>query len=189
MSVSPDAALPPARRFPKLAKLIAYLDTLSARADLTTLDRLLRESEITRADIETACSFGQRGYRRNTISSSPWYELLALCWRSGHCTPIHDHRGVSCAFRVVEGTGTELRFTVSPSGLVCPQAAISMQPGYICSADEPDIHQVCNMQTPGTDLITLHIYSPPIHRMNTYKPAQPGETLNVYGADDELVSI
>ena len=39
------------------------------------------------------------------------------------------------------------------------------------------------------DLITLHIYSPPITRMNTYRFAQPLEMLGMYGADDELVSI
>ena len=31
-----------------------------------------------------------------------------------------------------------------------------------------DIHQVANMQAPGRDVVTLHIYSPPIVKMNTY---------------------
>ena len=101
-----------AAAFPKLAELIGYLGSLEGRADLEVLSRLLTELDIGRADIEPACVFGARGYRRNTISSSPWYELLALCWRSGDCTPIHDHHGCSCAFKVVEGVGTEVRFRV-----------------------------------------------------------------------------
>lgn len=161
-----DAA--PARRFPKLAPLIAYLDSLKGRADLAKLAELLSGLGVTRADISSCCTFGVRGYRRNTISESPHYELLALCWRSGDATPIHDHKGVSCSFKVVEGVGTEIRFQVTPSGMVCPVHTTAMGPGYICSADEPDIHQVANMQAPGTDLITLHIYSPPIKKMNTY---------------------
>ena len=155
--------------FPKLARLIGYLDSLKERADLAVLSRLLGEVSITRADIQSAVIFGTGGYRRNTISESPWYELLALCWRSGHCTPIHDHHGVSCAFKVIEGTGTEIRFKPTPSGLICPCATNQMAPGYICAAEDSDIHQVANMQAPGSDLITLHIYSPPITKMRTYK--------------------
>lgn len=160
-------------RFPKLAKVMEYLDSLQGRANLSILSAMLSELDVRREDLAPACIFGQRGYRRNTIRESEHYELLALCWRSGDCTPIHDHRGVSCAFRVVEGQGTEIRFVPTPSGLICPAAIFKMDPGYICAADEPDIHQVANMQAPGTDLVTLHIYSPPIKKMNTYEFATP----------------
>lgn len=155
--------------FPKLAELITYLRSISARADLKVLARLLGKLEITRRDVESACTFGQRAYRRNIIARSEHFELLALCWRSGHCTPIHDHRGVSCAFRVVHGTGTEIRFKPTPSGLVCPTLATSMHPGYVCAAKDADIHQVVNHQAAGKDLVTLHIYSPPITKMHTYQ--------------------
>jgi cysteine dioxygenase len=124
---------------------------------------------VTRADLLPACVFGTKGYRRNTISDGKWYELLCLCWRSGHVTPIHDHKGVSCAFKVIEGTGIEIRFEQTPSGLICPSGTATMQPGYICAAQDEAIHQVANMQAPGTDLITMHIYSPPITKMNTYR--------------------
>lgn len=162
-----------AGRFAKLAPVIRYLESLTGRADLDKLSDLLSGLQVNRQDIAPACVFGQRGYRRNTICESPWFELLALCWRSGDCTPIHDHKGVSCAFRVVEGQGTEIRFVPTPSGLICPAAAVPMNPGYVCAADEPDIHQVANMQAPGTDLVTLHIYSPPIKKMNVYEFATP----------------
>lgn len=158
-----------AQTFPKLAKLIGYLDSLSGRADLNVLTRLLGDVNITRADILPACIFGTGAYKRNTISESSSYELLALCWRSGHCTPIHDHHGVSCAFKVIEGTGTEIRFVPTASGLICPAATNQMAPGYVCAAEDSDIHQVANMQAPGQDLITLHIYSPPISKMRTYE--------------------
>lgn len=167
------SVVPVGQRFPKLAAIIGYLDSLTARADLGVLAEMLKKLDVSRGDIAPACIFGQRGYRRNTICESPWFELLALCWRSGDCTPIHDHRGVSCAFRIVEGEGTEIRFDPTPSGLICPGAVALMKPGYICAADEPDIHQVANMQAPGVDLVTLHIYSPPIKKMNTYEFATP----------------
>jgi cysteine dioxygenase len=178
-------------RFPKLAALIGYLDRLDHRADLDELTRLLSELRVTRADIAPCCSFGQRGYRRNTICESPWYELLALCWRSGDRTPIHDHAGVSCAFKVIEGTGTEIRFSPTPSGLICPVATIEMAPGYVCAAADADIHEVANMQAPGTDLITLHMYSPPIRSMNTYDFTAPvsADTRNVYGSATKVATV
>jgi cysteine dioxygenase len=170
MGLSTEAAIPclGAASFPKLAPLVAYLEALRGRADLAVLARLLRDADVTRGDIERACVFGMAGYRRNPISRGPWHELLALCWRSGHCTPVHDHEGSSCAFRVVEGHGTEIRFKPTASGLACPTEAVDMPPGYICAAQDADIHQVANLQAAGTDLITLHIYSPPIQKMNTY---------------------
>lgn len=167
------SARPARDQFPKLASVIAYLDSIQDRADLDVLTTLLNELRITRGDIAPACIFGTRGYKRNTISRSDWYELLALCWHSGDRTPIHDHAGVSCAFRVVEGEGTEIRFAPTPSGLICPVATIPMRPGYVCAAADADIHEVCNMQAPGMDLVTLHVYSPPISKMNTYEFAAP----------------
>jgi cysteine dioxygenase len=168
-AAAPADRCPPRERFPKLAGLIDYLDGLTGRADLQVLSRLLEQAPITRPDIESACIFGTRGYRRNTLSEGKWYELLALCWRSGHVTPIHDHRGVSCAFKVIEGSGTEIRFQVTASGLVCPCGTVAMGAGYICAAEDEAIHQVANMQAPGHDLVTLHIYSPPIVKMHTYQ--------------------
>jgi len=155
-------------RFPKLAELIDYLGSLERRADLAVLSHLLRKLDVTRADVASACAFGVNGYRRNVLAASAHFELLALTWRSGHCTPIHDHEGVSCAFKIVEGVGTEIRFTKTPSGLICPVGSCPMPQGYICAAEENDIHQVANMQAPGQDLITLHIYSPRIAKMNVY---------------------
>lgn len=160
----PDAAT----RFPKLAEVVNYLQSLTGRADLALLADMLGRLDVRREDFSSACSFGTKAYRRNTLAASPWFELLALTWRSGHCTPIHDHAGVSCAFRIVEGHGTEIRFEKTPSGLVCPVGTTAMKPGYVCAAEENDIHQVANMQAPGTDLITLHIYSPRITKMNVY---------------------
>lgn len=150
--------------------LVKYLDSLRGRADLTVLAGMLKELDLSRADINPWCQFGTRGYRRNTIRRSECYELLALCWRSGDCTPIHDHAGCSCAFRVVQGTGTEIRFRETPSGLVCPVGVMEMSPGYVCAAEDADIHQVANTQPPGRELVTMHIYSPPIAVMTTYSP-------------------
>lgn len=160
-----------------LRPLVEYLDSLDGRADLAVLEKLLKQTRVTRSDVEAFCKFGTRGYLRNVIRRTENYELLALTWRSGHNTAIHDHRGSSCAFRVVHGTGTEMRFLMTPSGLICPCQTNEMTPGYVCAAADEDIHQVANMQRQGEDLITLHIYSPPIRQMHTYEFSTPRITI------------
>lgn len=160
-------------RCPRLAELIRVLDALSDRPDLDLLRRLLERAEVTRGSFGPLCRFDERSYRRNLIARSDHYELLCVCWRSGHCTPIHDHRGSACAFRVVEGVGTEVQFELSPSGLVRPTRTTRMGAGYICASQDADIHTVINMERPGEDLITMHIYTPPLERIHTYRFPEP----------------
>ena len=170
---------------PKLNELVAYLDGLQGPMDLGVVERLLGELDIARGDVASSCVFGTKGYKRNTISRGEWYELVCICWRSGHCTPIHDHRGSSCGFKVVEGVGTEIRFEQSSSGLICPVKTTQMEAGYLCVAEDADIHQIANMQSPGTDLVTLHLYSPPLRRINTWRFAEA--TLEACEQEDAAV--
>ncbi len=153
---------------PKLAGLVAQLDQLDRLADLGNLYRLLEELEVTRDDLGPYAVFEPDRYQRNRISASDWYEFVCLCWLSGQRTPIHDHAGSSCAFRVIVGVATETRFERTSSGLVCPLWTRQHQPGYVCASEEADIHQVANTQPAGEELITLHIYSPQPQGFNVY---------------------
>ena len=153
---------------PKLQPLLEYLDALTGPADLATLRKLLEELDITRADLAPACEFDDADYRRIFIKDSKWYEVVCICWKSGQRTPIHDHKGASCAFRVIDGIATETRFERSPSGLVYPTSTEHQEPGYVCASSEADIHQVANIQGDGAEMINLHIYSPPLRHFNVY---------------------
>ncbi len=162
---------------PKLQPLLEYLDGLTEPADLATLRQLLEELQITRADIAPACEFDDADYRRILIKDSVWYEVVCICWKSGQRTPIHDHQGASCAFRVIEGIATETKFERSPSGLVYPTSTEHQSAGYICASSATDIHQVANTQGEGVELINLHIYSPRLRDFNIY-------SMDTHTADD-----
>ncbi|MCH8821936.1 MAG: cysteine dioxygenase family protein [Planctomycetes bacterium] len=154
--------------YPKLQPLFKYLDSLKAPADLTTLTILLKNLDITRKDLGDACVFGEDDYHRMVLKDSRWYEVVCICWKSGQRTPIHDHKGASCAFRVIEGIATETIFEKSASGFVYPTSSKHQPCGYIAASSEVDIHQVTNTQPPGTDLINIHIYSPLLRDFNIY---------------------
>src|SRR5262249_9581884 len=83
-------------------------------------------------------------------------------------SPIHDHAGSSCVLRVLRGTLTETQFEFTPNGHVKAVFSRDAYPGDICATEDLDIHQVSNLQPGNADLVTLHIYSPPLLHMGTY---------------------
>jgi len=119
-------------------------------------------------DVTTYCRFHPRHYVRNLLRAGPTYHALVLCWRNGHRSPIHDHRGSGCAVKVLSGTATETRFEIAPNGMVCAVGSRMLAEGATCYSQDADIHQISNLQAENTDLITLHVYSPPLLRMNAY---------------------
>lgn len=152
----------------KLSRLLEYLDGLTERAPLEELDRRLRSLNLTVADVADYARFNEANYRRNLVHGGTWYHLLVLCWRSGQRSPIHDHAQSTCGLKVLKGIATETKFEMTASGLVKAVSSRDLENGLIAASQDADIHQVSNLQADGEDLITLHIYSPPLLRMKTY---------------------
>lgn len=109
-------------------------------------------------------------YRRNLIRRTADYEMLLLCWLPGQRSPIHDHRGSGCAFRVVEGIVSETLYERTTDHLATAAAMRWLPPGTICASRDFDIHEVANTQ-PDRDLVTLHVYSPPLREVSLYRAA------------------
>jgi len=91
-----------------------------------------------------------------------------LCWKNGQRSPIHDHAESTCAFRVLRGTATETAFQFAPNGHVWATGSRQHRPGSVVSSQDSDMHQVSNLQDGNADLITLHVYTPPLLWMGTY---------------------
>ena len=154
--------------YPKLQKLHAYLDSLQSKVDLGVLGKLLAELEICPGDVKDSCLFSDETYKRNKLACSDWYEMLILCWRPGQESKVHDHQGSSCGFKVLKGTTTEVRYVpVAPaSDIVRPVGMQLYHVDDLVLAEDTEIHRVSN-ESETEELITLHIYSPPLC-MNTY---------------------
>lgn len=157
-----------ALRTNKLAKLVEYLDGLTERAPLAALEQRLRTLNIQVEDVAEYARFNEANYRRNLVCSGEWYHLLVLCWRSGQRSPIHNHAESTCGLKVLRGIATETKFEMTPSKLVKAVSSQDLPEGLVTASQDADIHQVSNLQAPGRDLITMHIYSPPLLRMKTY---------------------
>jgi cysteine dioxygenase len=163
-------ALParPSRERATLETLFQYLDGLQERAPVRELADALARAEIGCDDVVEHIRFWHRSYARNLVRAGPWYQVLALCWKNGQRSPIHDHIGSSCAVRVLRGVATETRFQVAPSGDIYAVDSRDFLTGSVCGSADTDIHQVSNLQGGSADLVTLHVYSPPLIRMGTY---------------------
>jgi cysteine dioxygenase len=144
------------------------LQRLEGRASLTQLRALLGDARIDINDVRPHVKFSGRSYRRNLVDSGPWHHLLVLCWRNGQRSPIHDHCGSNCAVRVLEGTLTETLFSRAANGLIRADSSRELGPGGVVVSADEDVHQISNLQPGGADLVTLHIYSPPLLIMGTY---------------------
>jgi cysteine dioxygenase len=69
---------------------------------------------------------------------------------------------------VLKGTATETLFERTPAGHVYATSSRKLPTGFCCGSQDADIHQISNLEPDGGDLVTLHIYSPPLLVMGTY---------------------
>ena len=150
----------------------ALQQTLSALRSLPTLADLhswLHKVEIKDEDLRPYRGFKAGTYARHRVFRSEFAELLVLCWRPGQRTPIHDHNGSFGAVRVCEGVMWETMFILDEAQKLRYGQGREWNRGQVTGADVPDIHQLGNPEVSGQNLITLHLYSPPLGVLNTYR--------------------
>jgi cysteine dioxygenase len=144
------------------------LDHYDGRIPLEALSLWLARTSLTLDQVRPFLRFSADHYVRNLVYAGPSYQALVLCWLSGQRSPIHDHRGSSCAVKILSGLATETTFAFAANGMIYATGSRLLVAGDSCATQDADMHQMSNLQSPGQDLVTLHIYSPPLFRMNMY---------------------
>jgi cysteine dioxygenase len=151
-----------------LDKMFRHLDSLKARPDLARLTEELSHFDIDLEDLSEYMQFAEKSYRRNLVRARENYHAWLLCWRNGQRSPIHNHLGSACVVRVLRGTLTETLFELAPNGHVKATFSRDISEGSLMGSEDTDIHQVSNLQAGNADLVTLHVYTPPLNQMCTY---------------------
>lgn len=167
-----------------LEPLLDYLNKLNGRAPLNELTTHLGASSVTLADLGDFIRFDPHRYVRNLVAAGPGYSLLILCWRSGQRTTIHDHAESACAFKVLTGVCSETNYRSSPCGQVVPEHTEEFPAGAVVAAEYPKTHQVSNLQAAGHDMVTLHVYTPPLKGLQTFSIMGDGLTSDWSGNGD-----
>jgi 3-mercaptopropionate dioxygenase len=107
------------------------------------------------------------GYRCHLLHAEPdgTFSVVALVWRPGQTTPIHDHV-TWCVFGVIQGTEHEQRYTLSDDGWLEQAGAAVNVTGDVAGLAPPgDIHRVRNAGS--QTAISLHIYGTDISRLDS----------------------
>jgi cysteine dioxygenase len=151
-----------------LKTLFARLDLCEAAIPLAELQAELKNTELASEDFQGLIAFDEKTYRRNLLHEGPAYHALVICWRPGQRSPIHDHSGSSCAVHVLDGIATETAFAQTAQGHVYATASADHPVGGLLGSFDTDTHQLSNLQPPGQDLITLHLYSPALREMKRF---------------------
>lgn len=151
-----------------LAPLVEYLNGLEARASIERVQQLLDDTNLKLEDVREFVDFEETNYRRNLVTTGPWYEVLVICWRSGQRSPIHNHATSTCGLKVLEGVCSETIFSRSACGQVVARSTHELSAGHVCASQDDDTHQVSNLEPLGHDLVTLHLYSPPLRAMKKF---------------------
>jgi cysteine dioxygenase len=151
-----------------LQAMYRYLDTLTDRPDVARLLEELSRFEIDFDDLSEHVHFAENGYKRNLIHSAPNYQVWVLCWKNGQRSPIHNHSGSACVVRVLRGTLTETLFETAANRHIKASFSRDIAEGSLLGSEDTDIHQVSNLQAEDAELVTLHVYTPPLTRMQTF---------------------
>ncbi|HEY2411891.1 MAG TPA: cysteine dioxygenase family protein [Pirellulaceae bacterium] len=152
---------------------LADLDGYTDRIPLDVLKHWLIQTDVTLDVVRPFLKFSADHYVRNLMHSGPSYQALVICWHSGQRSPIHDHRGSSCAVKIIAGVATETSFARAANGMYYATSSRQLAAGDSCASQDSDVHQMSNLQPEGHDLVTLHIYSPPLFRMNMFSLVDP----------------
>lgn len=152
-------------------KLDAFFDELDRHTDAVPIDELvalMKRLDITRADVEHCVAFDDDRYKRNVLRVGSGYAALILCWQPGQASPIHDHRGSACGVLVLDGEVTETKYVRGADGLLAETTTGTLGLGEVCGSYDADIHVIGNRRPAGQDLVTLHIYTPPLQEFHIY---------------------
>ena len=163
-----------------LSGLVERLSRMGGPPAFGELGALLGGVEVTAEELRPYVSFKEGTYARHRVHLGEHAELLVLCWRPGQRTPIHDHAGSYGAVRVLRGVMWETIFEMEDGEGLVYESSREWTPGHVTGADVPDIHQLGNPDVSGQDLVTLHLYAPPLTSLNVYKVGRRESTSTLW---------
>ena len=164
---SADAPFPAAKL--SFNDLADKLKSLSEVPSLAEVYELVERTAIADDEVQPYLGFKEGNYSRHRVMKNEFVEMLVLCWKPGQRTPIHDHNGSHGAVYVHQGILWETMFDYDTETGLQYRSHRELRAGGLTGSELPDIHQLGNPDVSGRDLVTIHIYSPPLGVLKTYK--------------------
>ena len=137
-----------------------------------TAEAVARELRAAPPSAEALLSAAQRrgrpdGYTQHVLHVEPGgsFSVVALVWRPGQETPVHDHRSW-CVVAVLSGVEEETVYRVEDQAVLVPCTTRCNRVGSVCACVPPgDIHRVANVGD--RTAVSLHVYGADIARLGS----------------------
>jgi cysteine dioxygenase len=146
-------------------KVKNVLDSLKSPTKAQMKDALM-QLNITRDDLASLPEPSEgKPYNRKLLYKSEDVEMLVMNWSELECAP-HDHGESHGWIQVLSGTSLNTVYELSGTGLPAEWFREYHHNGKYFYAPKKAIHKM--QASNQTDLVTLHLYSPPITGMKVY---------------------
>jgi predicted metal-dependent enzyme (double-stranded beta helix superfamily) len=137
----------------------------TAQLVVSELERHLPSADVLTPDQKRG---DEAGFRSHVLHTEPdgTFSIVALVWRPGQITPIHDHV-TWCVYGVVQGVAYEELFTLDESNSCLLKAGKSAKwVGDVSGFAPPgDIHRVRNLGS--RVAISIHVYGTDVSRIGS----------------------
>ena len=134
---------------------------------------ILEQLVVSTTEIQSYARFSDHRYARNLVHKTDRFEIMVMCWHAGQRSSIHDHAGSLGGLKILQGALTESLFEKAPNGMIKSLSSIDYGAGQTRVEQTSLIHQISNLQAENTQAISIHVYAPPLLRMNVYSLEDP----------------
>jgi cysteine dioxygenase len=134
---------------------------------------ILERLTVHEAELAPYTLFSELRYARNLVYKDENFEVMVMCWRSGQRSSIHDHAGSLGGIKIIRGELTECLFTRAPNGMIKALHSNDHAPEKSRVEETALIHQISNLQAGDATAVSIHIYVPPLIRLNIYSLEDP----------------
>jgi len=133
------------------------------------LDRLV----VTTEEARPYALFSERRYARNLVYKDREFEIMIMCWNAGQRSSIHDHAGSLGGLKILQGELTESLFERAANEMIKSLISADYAIAETRVEETSLIHQISNLQAENGTAVSVHIYIPPLIRMNVYSLEDP----------------
>jgi cysteine dioxygenase len=117
--------------------------------------------------------FSDQRYARNLVHKDRHFEIMIMCWKAGQRSSIHDHAGSLGGIKILQGELTESVFGKGANGMIKSLSSADYAIEGTRVEETALIHQISNLQAEHGRTVSVHIYVPPLVRMNVYSLEDP----------------
>lgn len=150
---------------------------------------IAKNMHIPTSDFKPYIFWKEDGYSRNCIIKNDDFELILICWKKGHITPIHGHNNQKCWVYQIDGEMTEVRYQIDSLGKMTECNRINLTPGKLCYMHDTMGYHLLENKSNG-NAMTLHLYMKPVNKCaiyNTEKSAFEDKDLSFDTIDGKKV--